>query len=624
MTASTPGQPATAGALLEELARFDGPMPEFLASLVEAQRALVGAREAVILFARVEDGSVDAVAASPTSIVEGEAPDWLARAAAACPGVAKRQQAETLVLQSSDGLYDEERGRRLVLTPISRSNPHDAPFVGAFVLDRATNDGAAAAIGQLALTALLAPAYEARAGAAAHIDFAARLRAPIETLGSVNAHDRFGAAAMALCDEVMARYKCDRASLALLRGATLKLEAMSHTERIVRKTNMVQQLEAAMEECLDQDVETAHPATSQATFINRAAREYAMAHGPRCLLSLPLRRDGQAVGVLTVERSIDEPFYLEDVESLRLCCDLLAPRLLELHDRDAWFGARAARRGRKLLANVWGAEHTWIKLAAVLTSALLLFSIFVHGTRYVRAPFTIAPGAVRIIPAPFDGRLARVSVDIGDRTQADQTVLAELDASDLRLELAAQQAELTTHQRALAAAQREGDAVLGQIETARADQSRARIALLEHRIESATLLAPIDGVVAAGDLKSRVGAPVQAGETLFEIVSNEDNREARLQIPESRVAELPAGAAGQLVIPAYPDQPVAFTIEHIDPVARVVGGHNVFTARAQLETPPDWLRPGMEGAARINVGRARYIQLWTKPILDWLRLRLWL
>ena len=44
---------------------------------------------------------------------------------------------------------------------------------------------------------------------------------------------------------------------------------------------------------------------------------------------------------------------------------------------------------------------------------------------------------------------------------------------------------------------------------------------------------------------------------------------------------------------------------------------------AGLDADSDRLRPGMEGVAKVTVGRASYAYTWTRRLQDWLRLALW-
>ncbi|MEI8197035.1 MAG: hypothetical protein WCI73_14140, partial [Phycisphaerae bacterium] len=102
-----------------------------------------------------------------------------------------------------------------------------------------------------------------------------RLRVAIETLSQVNDPDRFTAAAMSLCNQLAARWKAERTSLGFLKGRYVRLVALSHTEKFTRQMRLVQDLEATMEECLDQDVEIVHPATADVGFVSRATAHLA-------------------------------------------------------------------------------------------------------------------------------------------------------------------------------------------------------------------------------------------------------------------------------------------------------------------------------------------------------------
>jgi hypothetical protein len=61
----------------------------------------------------------------------------------------------------------------------------------------------------------------------------------------------------------------------------------------------------------------------------------------------------------------------------------------------------------------------------------------------------------------------------------------------------------------------------------------------------------------------------------------------------------------------------------VTPVSEVVDGSNVFEVEARLLDAREVLRPGMQGAAKFDVGRARLAWLWTHRIVDWLLLKLW-
>jgi multidrug resistance efflux pump len=398
---------------------------------------------------------------------------------------------------------------------------------------------------------------------------------------------------------------------------------------------LVQDIEAAMEECLDQDVEVVHPAAADATYVSRAAGELSKRHGPTMVLGLPLRCKGEPVSVLTVERPADESFAPEEIEALRLACDLCTSRLMNLYEHDRWFGARAAATMRKGFAALVGPKHTWGKLAAVLIFAALLFLILAKGDYRAEAPFVLEATEQQVVPAPFDGYLKSVFVEPPDIVEANKTVLAALDTAELRLQLASSRAELAGYLKEAAAAMRDGKTAEAQIAEAQGDKTRAEMRLLEHRISQANIVSPLGGCVVKGELKRKIGAPVKTGDVLFEVAPLESLR-AVLSVPEDLIADVieadrkaRAGRrelGGELATAAHPEIRVPFVVERINPVAEVVNQRNVFKVRVKLLEAKDQVRmqPGMEGAAKINIEPRRYVWIWTRRLVNWLRMKLWL
>ena len=130
---------------------------------------------------------------------------------------------------------------------------------------------------------------------------------PWRLLAGINRQNRFKGVAMAFCNEMAGRWRCERVSLGFLQGRYVQVTAMSHTEQFNRKMRLVQDIEAAMEECLDQDCEILYP-SSQSSCINRAAGELSGNHGGKTLLSLPMRHEGRPCAAVTLERSAGGTF----------------------------------------------------------------------------------------------------------------------------------------------------------------------------------------------------------------------------------------------------------------------------------------------------------------------------
>ena len=53
-------------------------------------------------------------------------------------------------------------------------------------------------------------------------------------------------------------------------------------------------------------------------------------------------------------------------------------------------------------------------------------------------------------------------------------------------------------------------------------------------------------------------------------------------------------------------------------------GRNLFRVEAPLTVKPDGrLRPGMEGVAKVDAGERGLLWIWTRRLIDWVRLLIW-
>lgn len=169
---------------------------------------------------------------------------------------------------------------------------------------------------------------------------------------------------------------------------------------------------------------------------------------------------------------------------------------------------------------------------------------------------------------------------------------------------------------------RDGQTAQAQIAKANADEVSARIDLLNYMIGQANIVSPLSGTVVKGDLKREIGAPVKTGDILFEVTPLESLR-AELLVPEAEIFEIKVNQEGFLATASYPGQRINFVVERINPMAEVIKQRNVFRVRVRLLETYPWMRPGMEGVARVKVGKRHYIWIWTRKIINWVRMQLW-
>jgi multidrug resistance efflux pump len=602
------------------LLSMDVPPQDFLAELLVVQCRHANADAGVIL--RVgKDNRTEVLAAYSETGGNGTAPTWLAKAEKPFREVLKR--VEPIITREGSGSGDDGKPRwYIVVLPIEHQGKVRA--AAAFRIQAENARKYLVSHARLESTPLLLRHRELQLTINMHLETMHRLRRVLEVLDAVNRPTRFQGAAMALCNELAAWLGCSRVSLGFLQGRRVQVRAISHTDTFSREMQVVQAIEAAMEECLDQDLEVVHPAETTSIVTHRAAAGLSASHGPSAVLSLPVRQEGDVAAVVTLERPADRPFdQLAEIEAVRLICDLFAPRLLDLRNNDRWFGARMASEARQQLGSLLGYEHTWLKLCAALVFLMVVLLVTVEGEYRINTSFSFKAQQQQVVVAPFETFIDSVLVEPGDRVVADKTLLGTLDTTELRLELAALKAEQLGYRIQMAAAMRDRKTAEAQIAETQVQEKAARIKMIEMKIEQAEVVAPISGWVISEDRKQQIGAPVEAGKILFEIADIESLR-AELYVPESSIAGVAEGMTGTLAAVGHPDQKVRFAIDRINPIAEVKDNQNVFRVRARLLEHLEWMRPGMEGEARISAGDQTYLWIVSHRLVDWLRMKLWI
>ena len=441
-------------------------------------------------------------------------------------------------------------------------------------------------------------------------------------LAEVNATDKFKEAAMAFCNELAGAFDCDRASVGFLDGRYVKIAAVNHAEKVGRKMDLPRLLELVMEECLDQDTEVIYPSQPGASAINRAQAELVRRFGSGLVLALPLRKGEDLVGAVVLERNETEPPTAQDLMQLRLVSDLATPRLSEMKERDKWFGARLAASLKKTLTWAVGPKHTLAKVIGLSLSIFIILSLAVRITDRVDATFTLKATEKRVVAAPLDGFLEDVAVIPGDLIKKDQTILARLETAENMSKMLTKRAEARAFHIESAMAMRERKTADSQIALAKAEQAEAEAGMYQERIARSEIKAPCDGVILTGEWRNKLGGPVKLGDTIFEVAPL-DYLEAEVFVPDTHIIDVKVGQKGELAVAGNPNRKFSFTVTELSPAAEIVKQKNVFRVLVKLDESAEWLKPGMEGVAKIKVGKRSPASIWTRPAINWIRLKLW-
>lgn len=447
-----------------------------------------------------------------------------------------------------------------------------------------------------------------------------RGRALLELVGLSLQSKPFPLLANELCSSIADEFGCSRVAFGRVDGLQVHVLALSHQLRFDRRVARGAELEAAMGECVDQDQPIlVSEGADVGQGLTRAHTELSKRSDRIPVCSVPLRDGEHVIGVLTLLGTADEPFAAESVAAFSDAAALIGP-ILALKFRDDESVWRKLVRGvRAWAARLLEPGHLGFKTSMASALIVLVLLTFIESDYRVSARSTVEGSVQQAVVAPQAGYVATAHARAGDVVE-EGFVLATLDDRDLLLEQEKWSSERDKHARERREARAMGDRPRVSVLAARMAQADAQLHLIEEQLRRTRLRAPFAGVVVSGDLSRALGAPVERGQTLFELAPLHGYRVA-LQVDEHDMAALEPGQTGTLRLAGFPNLPLSLTIDRIVPVAAADAGGNYFRVEAAVVDPPNGLRPGMEGVAKVVVGRGSLLWIWTHEVLD--RLRLW-
>jgi hypothetical protein len=450
-----------------------------------------------------------------------------------------------------------------------------------------------------------------------------RLQTVLDLVASGFGHARFASAAMAFVTAVATRLGAERVTLGFGRGGRARVVAVSHSAKFAGNSNLVRAVEQAMDEAMDQRALVVWP--QPLDWRPQVAREHAelsRQHGAGgAVCTAPLVEGNRVRGALTIERPSDQPFDAVALELIEVLAALAGPVLERGRRDDQWIGAKLADSARTVTARVVGPGHLGLKISLAVAALFLLAMVTVRGDFRVASTATLEPVIRQAITAPFAGYVAEAPSRAGDIV-AQGTVLATLDDRELRLSRLKwlSQQEQLVRQYHQAMANRNAAAVV--ILTAQVDQAKAEVALLDYQLARTKIAAPFRGIVVAGDLSQSLAAPIERGQVMFELAPLDAYRVV-LQVNERDITYVKVGQRGTLLLTGTPSDPMTLVVEKVTPVSTAKEGHNFFRVEAKLDRHLERLRPGMEGVGKVEIDRRLYAWIWTRQVIDWLRLQFW-
>lgn len=549
---------------------------------------------------------------------------------------------ETATLGRGTGLYGEQATHRLAGVPLLfDGTPRGAAII--IVPDRArsgprwTDEDL---LTRLALTSARFDAFLWRMQATTEAEQRAKLREAVELLDLAQQGENASSMASLMCNELARRFACTRVSIGLIERDWIRLAAVSGSDNVDRKGAVAVAIESAMEECADQDTEIVYPAPPGAECepsqrrVTRAHAELDRKFGPSAMLSLPLRVEGDLVGVILLERDVKDPFPIQAAGLMRLIAEFVGPAVWTRRLADRGILAVTRDRVVEFGSLLVGPKYTAAKLLVAAIVLALLLAILIPVRDTARAEAEVKAAVSRTIVPPFVGYLASASVKPGDRVTAGQTI-ATMDVRDLEKQIA----QATAHAAALSIqrdeASGQGDLAKQRIAQAQMQENDAQLASLRDRLAQCAIASPLGGTIGRGELDPLLGARVEPTQALYEVVTDErvvvvavrerDVHRVKARLEESLAKHEPF--EGELTLKARPGETLTLRAKRLQPMAEVVRGENVYLLECEfLDLDAERQRailPGVTGIARMRTGWSTTAIRVLRPLVDELRMKWW-
>jgi RND family efflux transporter MFP subunit len=417
------------------------------------------------------------------------------------------------------------------------------------------------------------------------------LNEALELISNIGNTETTTEAGITIANALRRLFKADQVAMAKVHHNKPTLLAISDVEKLDNNSACSALLKSAISQAINTTttVTFPHADSTQPAANELPLKNWCQSNNAAAAINLPMKLgNGEIVGALLVTYSQSAPApqlqdYLE--------------KMTELIAQQFSIACRANRSTGELIQSKFALPKPTAKRLTLATIAVAALMAIPMPYR-VKCDCQIQPIERRFVAAPYDGILEKSLVEIGELVSSDQ-VIARLEGRQLRIELAGLEAEYegAKRRRDSSLAQRE----IAQSQIARSEMNRlsAEIELLNHRIQDLNVRSPITGVIVAGDMEKAQGAPLETGQTLFEVAPLE-TMVAEIGIPENEIQYIKKNDIVVLKINSFPFENWEGKLKQIHPSAEIVADQTVFVAEVEIDNRTGTLRPGMEGVAKIS------------------------
>lgn len=424
--------------------------------------------------------------------------------------------------------------------------------------------------------------------------------------------------------------KGDKPSLAALSGGGLvernsdarsRLEALAEFAVRARAPQILQPDPPPPEGALETAPDPDRPGSAAEAARQQALDSIETLGGTRGLV-LPVYKGDEADAVVVVIWTEGGGEALLSVEAADLVAQVLGVSL-EIQNRaypSLW--RRSGNWVWRLCVAVFGRAVWKLKLFLFLSMATIVVLALIPTRFEPSFSARIEAQDRRVVSAPFDGFLALAPYQLGDVIPAGETIVA-MEDSDLLLQIAQAESELGEIDSGIQTARAQRDSAEVQALEAQRRQVEVELELLARQQSLARFQAEAAAVVVGGDAWRRVGGRVRLGEPLLELAAPGNFRVLAF-IDEDWIADLAKGSPGELLLSAYPGEPMQVRLVTVTSDPQLRDGVNTFPAWMEFEASPDAaLLDGMRGVVLIDGGPTSMLGAYTRGAVRWFSRTLW-
>ena len=428
----------------------------------------------------------------------------------------------------------------------------------------------------------------------------------------------FKSVAFRVVDEILNIFDVERVSLGWNKKNRIKIVAISKSEEYSKFSELVRAIESAMEEAFEQNSEIFLPQDENSLLITFASKNYLLLTKHFGFYQFPLRIGQKVVGVLSIESQ--EELEEKELEKIRFFLNIIAPILLIKYNLSKNIFEKIIDKTRDFLSIFFSPKYTFTKFIIFIVLGSILFISFKKIDYDIKAKAQIATKNLLFVNAPFDGIIKEVYIDEGVKVKKGQKILS-YEKEEFILKKYEIESEIAKAKAKMESFRAKQELSKMKIEKAKIDELKVSLKEIDYKLQKATIKSLIDGVVIEGEREKLLNYPSKKGELLVKIVNPKDFY-LKIKADEKDINYIKELMKGSFHFIAKPQDEYKIIIKKIIPIAKVDEKEgNIFIVNAKFNTTlPLWVKPGMNGLAKIKAGKKRIIWIWTHRLIDFIHL----